>query len=127
VLTTAAAQRLQRVARAHPRDGALIALVLATGMRVSEAAHLRLTDLTAPTQLFDRRQTIVRIRPQGGRPERTVTLDDDTGRLLHVYLAGCPAAPTDAVFVSKFGTGLTTRPRRNIDPKHAAFSVPPPT
>jgi site-specific recombinase XerD len=127
VLSTAAAERLHRMARGHPRDGALIALVLATGMRVSEAANLRLTDITAPAQLFDRRQTTVRIRPQGGRPERTVTLDDDTGRLLQAYLAGRPAAPTDTVFVSKFGTGLTTRAIRNIVAKHAAAAGLPPT
>ncbi len=90
------------------RDRALLELLYATGLRVSEVASLRLSDIDFAEQL-------VRVRGKGAK-ERFVLLHEEALFWLHRYLTeGRPhllrraKQITDAVFVSQKGTPLTAR------------------
>ena len=79
------------------RDRALLELLYATGLRISEAVSLRPEDLT----LHGERHSAVRCLGKGGK-ERVVPLGGAAARALAEYLASLPAMP-GTVF---FGHGL---------------------
>jgi tyrosine recombinase XerC len=90
------------------RDKAILELLYATGLRVSEVANLRLNDI-------DFAEKLVKVRGKGGK-ERVALLHDEALQWLERYLAeGRPALLrrgkqlTDKVFVSQKGTPLTVR------------------
>ncbi len=90
------------------RDRALLELLYATGMRVSEVANLRLSDL-------DLVEGVIRVRGKGTK-ERVALLHPEALRWLQRYLTESRPhflrqgkQATDAVFVSQKGTPLTAR------------------
>lgn len=90
------------------RDRAILEILYATGLRVSEVANLQLGDI-------DFAEKIIRVRGKGGK-ERIVLLHDEAVKWLSKYLSeGRPALLrkgkelTDRVFVSQKGTPLTVR------------------
>ncbi|MFA0753404.1 MAG: hypothetical protein IMHGJWDQ_001179 [Candidatus Fervidibacter sp.] len=90
------------------RDRALLELLYATGMRVSEVANLRLSDL-------DLVEGVIRVRGKGTK-ERVALLHPESLRWLQRYLTESRPhflrrgkQATDAVFVSQKGTPLTPR------------------
>jgi len=90
------------------RDRAILELLYATGLRVSEVASLRISDI-------DFAEKLVRVKGKGGK-ERIALLHDEALNWLERYLT--ESRPlflqrgkqvTDIVFVSQKGTPLTVR------------------
>lgn len=102
-----------------PRDSALFLCVYSAGLRVSEAASLRVDSLDADLGG-------ARVLGKGGK-ERVVFFSDEAREALTAYL---PAReqhvkaekPTDALFVSKRGKPLSVRGLRWIVERYAAIS-----
>ncbi len=85
-----------------PRDRAMFILMLRCGLRISEVAELRLTDL-----FLDEAYPRLIAHGKGSR-DRSCYLSPQAERLLRAYLAVRPAVPSDFVFVSYLGAGLST-------------------
>jgi integrase/recombinase XerC len=101
-LLRAAGQSRRALAR---RNYALVQLLLQAGLRVSEAAALRLEDLE-----IHERQGRVHIRGGKGNKERYVPLNATARRALHAYLEAREATGAqDPVFLSETGTALSVR------------------
>jgi len=101
-LLRAAGQPRRALAR---RNYAVVQLLLQAGLRVSEAAALRLGDLE-----IHERQGRVHIRGGKGNKERYVPLNATARRALHTYLDAREATGTqDPVFLSETGTALCVR------------------
>lgn len=84
------------------RDRAMFLLMLRCGLRISEVAHLQLADLfldDLPPRL---------VAHGKGSKERSVYLSPQAERALRAYLARRPALPSDFVFLSYLGDGLST-------------------
>jgi site-specific recombinase XerD len=100
-LLRAAGQSRRALAR---RNYAVVQLLLQAGLRVSEAAALRLEDLE-----IHERQGRVHIRGKGNK-ERSVPLNATARRAFHAYLDAREQAGTqDPVFLSETGTALSVR------------------
>ncbi len=100
------------------RDRALLELLYATGLRVSEVANLRLGDI-------DLTEQVVRVRGKGGK-ERFGLLHEEAVHWLERYLTeGRPSLLrkakqlTDCLFVSQKGTPMTTRQIHRIVAQYA--------
>ncbi len=112
-------------ARAEPlalRDAAILELLYAAGLRVSELAGLRLGDL-------DRGARRVRVLGKGGK-ERVAPYGGAAERALDAYLAARPrlrkkggAQHPDALFLGRFGTPLTARQVQNIVQRYGALGA----
>jgi len=84
------------------RDRAMFILMLRCGLRISEVAHLKLTDLYLD-------ETLPRLVVNGkGRKERSVYLSPQAQRGLQAYLAQRPPVASGFVFVSYLADGLST-------------------
>ncbi len=90
------------------RDRAILELLYATGLRVSEAAHLKLTDL-------HRESGFIRCIGKGGK-ERIVPVDRQTLNWIDRYLTkvrptffpvGKPQPEVKEIFVNRFGKSLS--------------------
>ncbi len=95
------------------RDKAILELLYATGMRVSELAGLNLEDI-------DLKEGIIRVYGKG-RKERLVFLGEPAKRALEAYLKERPGLlrnNSKAVFLSAKGTRLTTRSVHRIVKKY---------
>jgi site-specific recombinase XerD len=87
------------------RNYALVQVMLQTGLRVSEAASLRVADL-----VLHERAGSVRVCQGKGRKEREIPLNSSARRSLRAYLAARdPIEPSDPVFHSEKGTRLSHR------------------
>lgn len=84
------------------RDRAMFLLMLRCGLRISEVADIRLTDL-----YHDEQRPRLVARGKGSR-ERAVYLSPQAERAFRAYLAARPAVPSDYVFLSYLGDGLST-------------------
>jgi site-specific recombinase XerD len=84
------------------RDRAMFLLMLRCGLRISEVAELLLADL----YLHEPRPRLV-AHGKGSR-ERSVYVSPQAERALSEYLAERPALPSDYVFLSYLGDGLST-------------------
>jgi len=80
----------------NPRDEAVIMLLLHTGLRVSEASDLRLSDVE-----ISERKGRVTVREGKGRKHRVVPLNADVRKALAAYLSERPPARHDHLFVGK--------------------------
>ena len=93
------------------RDLAMFLLMLRCGLRISEVANLQLADLYLPDAgLSGRRdEPPPRLVAHGkGSKERSVYVSPQAERALRAYLAERPTAPSDFVFLSYLGDGMTT-------------------
>ncbi len=84
------------------RDRAMFLLMLRCGLRIAEVAELRLTDL-----YLDEHSPRLVARGKGSR-ERSVYLSPQAERAVRTYLAERLAMPSDYVFLSYLGDGLST-------------------
>jgi site-specific recombinase XerD len=97
-------QRLRYAARHEPRDAAMIEVLLQTGMRLSDLAGLRPSDLTFAPQM------VCRARVGSGRHRRIVRLNTKACEALRGYLRIRSAdAGEDPVFQTKFRHGIGAR------------------
>ncbi len=97
------------------RDTAMLTLLYATGLRVSELVNLRLQNL-------DLAEAVVRVRGKGGK-ERIVPLPPDVLRLLETYCSHVRPhflrdETEDAFFLSNRGHAMTRMQFWNIIKKH---------
>jgi site-specific recombinase XerD len=84
------------------RDRAMFLLMLRSGLRLSEVAQLRLADLYLD-------ELHPRLVAHGkGSKERSVYLSAQAERALRAYLTFRPSEPSDFVFLSYQGRGLST-------------------
>lgn len=119
VLSQQEYQLLQLACANVPRDAAIIELLLQTGVRVSEAAQVRLLDLVMPVRLTREETGAVHIHGKGRR-ERTITLNYKALKAIKSCLAVRPEAPTNALFVSKFRRPITVRAIRMVVKRYMA-------
>jgi site-specific recombinase XerD len=89
--------------RGHPRDLAVIQLLLGTGLRSSEVAALRCDDLE-----LSERKGWVRVRAGKGGAPREVPLNRDARKALCEYLAARGEIQTDHLFAGQRGA-ITTK------------------
>ena len=95
---------LRDAAKSDTRIYSVIELFLQTGIRISEVANLRLTDVKSES-LF--------IRPFEGRPEREIPLNKPAKTALQSYLDIRGQTQNDHVFITKTGRQLLVRNIRN--------------
>src|SRR5512144_115907 len=125
-LTEREYKQLLDAVRYDARDAAIIELLLQTGLRLSEIARLRLSDIELPVKVIrPNRQTqepgsVGSARINGkGRRQRTVTLNWKVCKALKAYLAVRPPdAADDAVFQTKFKRGIGPRSIELLVTKH---------
>jgi site-specific recombinase XerD len=122
VLTEAEYKRLMAAVQHEVRDGAILELLLQTGIRQSECAAITLGDLQLPARISRDAGNVGSLRVHGkGRKERIVTLNYKACRALKAYLAVRPKIEDEAaLFLTKFEKPLGTRSIRNIVAKHLA-------
>jgi integrase/recombinase XerD len=105
----------------HPRDAAIVKVLLYTGITLSEISRLRLSDLSdlnvsmrvTPGVLgkshVTREETgTLHIREKGSR-ERAIPLNGDVVKVLITYLQKRPTTPYDALFLSKYRKPFSER------------------
>jgi site-specific recombinase XerD len=98
---------LRDVVRGDIRIATVVELILQTGMRISEVANLKLTDI---------KKSEVRIEAYATQPERTVPLNTPAKAALQDYLNERPQTDSPFVFISKNGKPLAIRNiRASID------------
>lgn len=95
---------LRDAAKSDTRIYGVIELFLQTGIRISEIANLRLTDVKSDS-LF--------IRELEGRPEREIPLNKPAKIALQNYLNIRATTDNDHVFITKTGRQLLVRNIRN--------------
>ena len=103
-------RRLLRACSHHARDAAVVEVFLQTGMRLSELAHLTLTDIELPKRITRDIESMgsVRVQRKGGKVER-IPLNYKACQALAAYLKVRPTVEHDGLFVTKFKTRMTTR------------------
>src|SRR5690606_13547439 len=104
------------------RDAAILELLYGSGLRVSELAGLRVTDVEPGART-------VRVLGKGGK-ERVAPYGSAAERALAEYLAVRPALRKkdgsqhpDALFLGRFGTALTPRQVQNIVRRYGALGA----
>ncbi|HSH81337.1 MAG TPA: tyrosine-type recombinase/integrase [Herpetosiphonaceae bacterium] len=103
-------RRLLRACSHHARDAAIVEVFLQTGMRLSELAHLRLTDVELPKRITRDIESMgsVRVQRKGGKVER-IPLNYKACQALAAYQKVRPTVEHDGLFVTKFKTRMTAR------------------
>ncbi len=104
VLTRTECQRLEAASHSHPRDFALIELVLHAGLRLSELANLKLDDLD-----LGEREGAIRVSAHHATKERTLPLNARACSALSRYLLARPKGCHGAAFINRFGQPLGNR------------------
>lgn len=118
VLSEAEYKRLQLACAHDVRDGAIIELILQTGLRLSEVAKLRLVDIELPARLGpDKPPGAVHVQGKG-RKQRTVTLNWRACKAVKAWLAIRPMLPGDPLFGTKFKRPLGPRGIQHLVKKY---------
>ena len=118
VLSAAEYQALLRACSHHPRDSAIIELLLQTGIRLSELTRLRVTDVELPRRITRDAETVGRTHILAkGRKTRWIPLNYKACRALKTWLDMRPEA-TDALFITKFGQPIGPRAVQQLVRKH---------
>ena len=121
MLSEAEYKRLMAAVQHEVRDGAILELLLQTGIRQSECAAITLGDLQLPARISRDAGNVGSLRVHGkGRKDRVVTLNYKVCRALKAYLAVRPRSTRSALFLTKFEKPLGTRSIRTIVSKYLA-------
>ena len=99
-LTQLEYRALRDVTRSDARIGAIVELILQTGLRISEVASLKTTGA---------KDAELKSKAYGTQPERTVPLNKAGKDVLETYLAVRPKSDSPYVFISKNGKPLAVR------------------
>ena len=119
VLSKAEYLHLLRACTHHPRDAALLELLLQTGMRLSEAARLTQDDVELPAKIGRDPEATGRVHVVGkGRKERWIPLNYKACRALQTWLCVRPSAPIEALFVTKFRQPMGVRAIQHVVEKY---------
>ena len=98
------------------RDHALLALMIQTGVRVSELTGLRICDIHLGTGAH--------IRVTGkGRKKRATTLTGETVKVMRQWLTGRHGQPADPLFPTRQGRPLSRHTVGALVSKHAATAA----
>ena len=103
-------QRLLRACSHHPRDAAIIEVLLQTGMRLSELAQLTIHDIEIPKRINrdpDNTGT-VRVKRKGGKID-TIPLNYKACQALDAWLKVRPEVDHTTLFVTKFKAPMSRR------------------
>ncbi len=96
-------QALQRACSDHPRDAAIIELLLQTGMRLAEVVRVTSYDLELPARITHDSKNVGTLRIQGkGTKNRTLPLNYKACQALRSWLEVRPGSEEQALFVTKF-------------------------
>jgi integrase/recombinase XerC len=109
VLSELEYRRLKAAAESDPRGRAIVELFLQTGIRLAEAARLRIEDVMLP--YAEQLPGIGSLSVWGkGRKQRTITLNSRACAAVSGYLATRSEADRQSrLFVSRYGSSLTPR------------------
>jgi site-specific recombinase XerD len=103
-------QQLLRVCSHHPRDAAIIEVLLQTGMRLSELAKLTLGDVEIPKRITRDPDNTGSVRvTRKGRKTQVIPLNYKACQALHAYLKVRPEVDHEALFVTKFKDPMSPR------------------
>lgn len=91
---------LRDVVRADPRIAAIIELILQTGLRISEVAALKISNIKGDELVVESYAT---------QPTRNIPLNKPAKDILETYLKIRPKADSPYVFISKNGKALAVR------------------
>jgi site-specific recombinase XerD len=103
VLSKTEYRALRDAARGDKRIFAVIELLLQTGIRIGELAHLRLEDV------IQDKDPSLHVPPFEGTRERTIPLNPAAGEAVTQYLEIRPKTPNHTLFVTKTGRPLLVR------------------
>ena len=110
VLTKREYLALLHVCAHDPRDSAIIELLLQTGTRLSEVAHLTVNDVELPTKINRDPDTVGRLHVLGkGRKSRWIPLNYKACRALKTWLRIRPETEHEGLFVTKFMGSMGAR------------------
>lgn len=111
VLSLKEAHDLQQVCAPHTRDSAIVALLLGTGIRLSELSRLTLIDIVFEEHVPTDPKQAGNVHIRGGRhrPDRIIYFGKEVGGPIARYLATRPVASLPQVFLSRFATALKPR------------------
>jgi site-specific recombinase XerD len=103
-------KELLRACSHHPRDAALIELLLQTGMRLAEAARLTVNDLDLPARPSPDPENVgtVRVVRKGGAVE-TIPLNYKACQALSSWLKARPREAGPGLWITKFGRPMSRR------------------
>ena len=94
----------------HPRDAAIIELMLHTGIRVSEVVHLHVNDVKLPTRNPATKTTHGQLFIRGkGKRARMLTLDVATCQALRRWLLRRASVDYSALFLTRFDQPMVKR------------------
>ena len=112
---------LLRACSHHARDSAVIELLLQTGLRLSEVAHLRVDDVELPGRIGRDPDTVGRLHILSkGRKDRWVPLNYKVCRALKTWLETRPGVGSGALFITKFGEAIGPRAIQHLVGKYLA-------
>ena len=121
VLSKVEYEALLRACGHHPRDSAIIELLLQTGLRLSEVARLTLDDVELPRRIGKDAETMGRLHTVGkGRKERWIPLNYKVCRALRTWLNTRSNGEDRALFVTKFRRPTGPRAIQHLVKKHMA-------
>ncbi len=121
VLTKREYEALLRACSHHPRDSAIIELLLQTGIRLSEIARLTLVDIELPARISQDPGTVGRLHVVGkGRKDSWIPLNYKACRALKTWLKVRPEMSHDALFATKFQAPMGPRAFQWVVKKHLA-------
>ena len=119
VLTRQEYEALLRACSHHPRDSAIIEILLQTGLRLSEVARLTIHDIELPVRIGREPNAMGRLHILGkGRKERWIPLNYKACRALKTWLDTRPQVAPSALFISKFGQGMGPRAIQHLVKKY---------
>jgi site-specific recombinase XerD len=100
----------ERVCSHHPRDAAVIEVLLQTGMRLSELAKLTLDDVEIPKRITRDPDNTGSVRvTRKGRKTQVIPLNYKACQALDAYLKIRPEVDHEALFVTKFKEPMSPR------------------
>jgi site-specific recombinase XerD len=103
-------QQLLRVCSHHPRDAAIVEVLLQTGMRLSELAKLTLSDVEIPKRITRDPDNTGSVRvTRKGRKTQVIPLNYKACQALDAYLKIRPEVDHEALFVTKFKDPMSPR------------------
>jgi site-specific recombinase XerD len=109
-LTEQEYKALVRACSHHPRDAAIVELLLQTGMRLGELVRLSLDDIELPQRITKAPENVgfVTVTRKGGDTV-TIPLNYKACQALKTWLKVRPQVDTDALFVTKFRKSMGRR------------------
>lgn len=118
-LTTHEYQALLRACSHHPRDAAIIELILQTGIRLSEVSRLTINDVELPARINrDPANTGSITILAKGRKWRNLPLNYKACRAIKAWLTVRPDIDSQSLFVTKFREGMGPRAIERVVEKY---------